>query len=260
MKNTDFDKLVDLLKGKSVERPNRADSGTLSGHAAGEPFEKLVYHLLKGKYPKSIYKQYEFLNDLYMRNPRHITVEDRYSLFESPVALFLLNRGDAATRDWNPTNIFEERQNDTADILGVYNGRFNIIDVKTRNMSKRAMPPNIISAYKLAKACSIMLDNEDFESVNINYIEVEWVENGQRLICNNAYWRALFLSDPSSLYINWAAAMQIQFHVSELDQTYTDGIENWARSYIKHFVGSAESRCNKMYNTYVKPFKKYITK
>ncbi|WP_262498017.1 HincII family type II restriction endonuclease [Prevotella amnii] len=28
------------LKGKRVPRPNRIENGTLSGHAAGEPFEK----------------------------------------------------------------------------------------------------------------------------------------------------------------------------------------------------------------------------
>ena len=43
----DFDKLTHELIQQNVERPNKADAGTLSGHAAGEPFEKLVYHRLK---------------------------------------------------------------------------------------------------------------------------------------------------------------------------------------------------------------------
>ena len=259
MKTADFDYLISSLQNKRVERPNKAGHGTLSGHAAGEPFEKLAYYILKEKYPDNIFKQYEFLNDLYLKNPRRITTADRRSLFESPVAMFLLSRSDKATREWNPSNIFEEKQDDTADILWHENGFFNIIDVKTRNMSKAAMAPNIISAYKLAQACALMIDNNDFTSVGINYVEIEWLEDGENLKCGRAHWRNLFKCNPSSLYINWAAAMQIQFHVSSLDQSFTGTPEDWARAYIKTFVKSAEERCVKMYKTYVEPFKKYLT-
>lgn len=258
MTKNDYDLLIKGLIGKTVERPNKTDNGTLSGHAAGEPFEKLIYHILKDKFPHKIFKQYEFLNDIYMRHPQYITVEDRASLFDSPVALFLLNRGDKATREWSPENVFEERQNDTADILWCFDNYFDIIDVKTRNMSKAAMPPNIISAYKLAKACAIMIDNNDFSSVGIHYIEVEWKEENGVLRCNDAHWKNLFMAVPENLYINWAAAMQIQFHVSELDQKFNQGIEKWSREFLRCFVSSAEKRCQKMYDTYVKPFKKYV--
>ena len=83
------------------------------------------------------------------------------ALFESPIALFLLSRGDSATRLWNPQNIFEEKQNDTADILFHDNKFFEVIDVKTRNMAKSAMAPNIISAYKVAQICTFIIDNEE---------------------------------------------------------------------------------------------------
>lgn len=253
-----LDELVSSLKNQTVERPNKADRGTLSGHAAGEPFEKLAYGLLKEKLPTKIFKQYEYLNDLYLKNPRQITREDRYALFDSPVALFLLSRGDKATEEWNPSKVFEEKQNDTADILWHEKNVFDIIDVKTRNMSKKGMPPNIISAYKLAKACALMIDNEDYDSVAIHYVEVEWEEENDSLRCTDADWKDLFLSDPTTLYINWAAAMQIQFHVSDLDQSFEGDREQWAREYLTTFVKSAESRCKKMYETYVVPFKKYI--
>ena len=139
----DYDSLIEELVGLVVERPNKADNGTLSGHAAGEPFEKLTYHLLKDKYAGKIFKQFEYLNDLYLKNPRNISVEARKALFESPVALFLLSRSDKATRDWNPENVFAEKQDDTADILWYDDGKFDLIDVKTRNMSKRAMAPSL---------------------------------------------------------------------------------------------------------------------
>lgn len=258
MSAINYSQLEQALIGRTVERPNKASSGTLSGHAAGEPFEKLTYHILKAQFPNNIFKQYEYLNDLYLTHPRHISVEQKKDLFNSPVVLFLLSRSDAATRGWNPQNIFEEKQDDTADILYHNNGRFDIIDVKTRNMSKAAMAPNIISAYKLAQACALMLDNNDFTSIDIHYFEVEWKEIGEELKCLNAHCRDLFKSEPEFLYINWAAAMQIQFHVSSLTQTFRGTKEDWARGYIKVFVESAKRRCQKMYDTYVVPFEKYI--
>lgn len=42
MGRVDFARLVSEITGQTVERPNKAGAGTLSGHAAGEPFEKLV--------------------------------------------------------------------------------------------------------------------------------------------------------------------------------------------------------------------------
>ena len=254
----DYQALIKEIKGKTVERPNAASSGTLSGHAAGEPFEKLVYKELKNAYKNNIYKQFEYLNDLYRKNPKSITVEQKAQLFDSPVAFFLLSRSDSATRDWNPNNVFEEKQNDTADILFHNNGKFTLIDVKTRNLSKNAMPPNIISAYKVAKMCAIILDNEEYDTVELNYIEIDWEETGSKLKCVDAHVASLFKAKPQELYINWAVAMQIQFHIAEIDQTYKKDVKNWSKDYLKLFVESAEHRCNIMYEKYVAPFKKYI--
>ena len=246
------------MKGTTVARPNRTNAGTLSGHAAGEPFEKSVYHHLKSNYPSAIYKQYEYLNDLYLKHPKVISVEDRYALLDSPTALFLLSSGDKATRAWAPQNIFEEKQNDTADILYYAEGYYDLIDVKTRNVNKNAQPPNIISAYKLAKACANMIDNEEYDNIGINYIEIDWIEQGDNLLCTDAHYGDLFKAIPRTLYINWAAAMQIQFHVAELDQSWEGSRKEWAKEYIKVFVESAQHRVKKMEDTYITPFLKYI--
>ncbi len=259
MSRVDFDTLVASMRNQTVDRPNKESSGTLSGHAAGEPFEKNVYHKLKELYPANIFKQYEYLNDLYLRHPKHITVEQRYALLDSPTALFLLSRGDKATKEWTPESIFEEKQNDTADILFCDKGFYDIIDVKTRNTSKTAQPPNIISAYKLAKMCALMIDNEEFDNINIDYVEIDWKEQGDILKCTDAHHGNLFLANPDTLYINWAAAMQIQFHVCDLDQNWKATMEEWSRNYLRIFVTSAEARCRKMRDTYVTPFLKYLS-
>lgn len=258
MSRIDYNALLQEMKGTCVERPNKADAGTLSGHAAGEPFEKSVYQHLKTHYPNAVFKQYEFLNDLYLKHPKVITVEDGHALLDSPTALFLLSRGDTATRAWSPQNIFEEKQNDTADIIFYHDHFYDLIDVKTRNINKNAQPPNIISAYKLAKTCACMLDNGEFDTIGINYIEIDWQEQQDFLHCCDAHYANLFKANPAALYINWAAAMQIQFHVVDLDQSWNGTLEQWAREYIRTFVKSAQRRCDKMREEYITPFLKYI--
>ncbi len=247
------------LKGRIVPRPNAASHGTLSGHAAGEPFEKLIYDLLKQSDPTRIYKQFEYLNALYQLYPTAISPQDRFALFNSPIALFLLSRSETATAAWTPENIFQEKQNDTADFLAHENGFFELVDVKTRNRIKHAQPPNIISSYKLAQMCALMFDNQRFDDIDLNYIEVEWEEQANNtLICTQAYHAYLFKVPPEKLYINWAAAMQIQFYVHSIEQTFNESRELWAKRYLYAFTQSAQSRCQTMYEKYVTPFQKYL--
>lgn len=260
MTHINFKDFTKQLIGETVERPNKATAGTLSEHAAGEPFEKKVYTDLKKLYPNKIFKQYEYLNDIFLKHPKVITTQERYALFDSPTILFLLSRGDKATKGWNPNNIFEEKQNDTADIIFTDNGHYDFIDVKTRNLSKSAQAPNIISAYKVAQMCAKMIENEDYNIFNLNYIEIGWLEDQALgiLKCINATHCELFKAKPSSLYINWAAAMQIQFHVSDLDQTWNKSMNDWCIEYLRCFIKSAKERCAKMEELYIKPFLKYI--
>ncbi len=167
--NVNYNKLAKSIKGTFVPKPL---SGTISGNAAGEPFDKHVYTEIKKQFPKNTFRQYEYLNDLFSKNPTVIGFEVRQALFNSPTVLFLLSRGKNATDKWSVENPFDEKQNDTADILVVKNGFYEIIDIKTRNVSKSAQPPNIISAFKLAQVCARMLDNKEFNSFTINFLRL----------------------------------------------------------------------------------------
>lgn len=60
----DYEKLKTDIIGKSIPKPL---SGTLSGHAAGEPFDKFVNQLIKNQYPEDTYRQYEYLNSLFSK-------------------------------------------------------------------------------------------------------------------------------------------------------------------------------------------------
>jgi len=253
--NVNYNELIKKVKGTSVPKPL---SGTLSGHAAGEPFDKHVYNEIKKQFPKNTFRQYEYLNDLYTQNSKVIGYEAREKLFKSPSVHFLLARGKDVTNKWNTDNLFDEKQNDTADILVVKDGFYEIIDIKTRNISKSSQPPNIISAYKLAQVCAKMLDNKEFNNFSINYFEVDWELEETKLVCKDAHFANLFKSPPKNLYINWAAAMQIQFHVCDLEQDFKGTIEKWAKEYLKHFVSKVYERSKEMIKKFAKPFEKYI--
>ena len=170
----------------------------------------------------------------------------------------MLSRGVQATDKWSETNLFEEKQNDTADILQIDSDFYELIDVKTRNIDKSAQAPNIISAYKLAQVCAKMIDNQEFDVFSINYLEVDWKLEQDALVCKNLHYAELFKANPQDLYINWAAAMQIQFHVCDLDQTFSLSREDWAKQYLQHFVTQAKRRADDMINKFVKPFEKYF--
>ena len=255
MNHVDYQALIKTLKGATIPKPF---SGTLSGHAAGEPFDKYVYAEIKKQLPHHTFRQYEYLNDLYSKNPNIIGFDGRQSLFNSPTVLFLLSRGKNATDKWSIENPFDEKQNDTADILVVKDDAYQIIDIKTRNLAKNAQAPNIISAFKLAQVCAKMIDNKEFHSFSIDYLELEWNLMDNFLKCSDAFHAHLFKSIPEKLYINWAAAMQIQFHVKDLNQDFDGNQEQWARQYIKHFVDQAKRRSQEMIKKFVIPFEKYI--
>ncbi len=250
-----YTELINKIKGTSVPKPI---SGTLSGHAAGEPFDKHVYQEIKNQLPQNTFRQYEYLNDLYTQNSDVIGYEAREKLFKSPSVHFLLARGKEVTNKWSSENLFDEKQNDTADILVVKDNFYEIIDIKTRNLSKSAQSPNIISAFKLAQVCAKMIDNKEFDNFSINYFEIDWILENESLVCKDAHFASLFKCNPSSLYINWAAAMQLQFHVCDLDQEFEGSREEWAISYLKHFVTQAKKRSEDMITKFVKPFEKYI--
>ena len=257
MKRIDYEDLLMQMKGLIVESPYIVTSDILSNVSIGQPFETYIYQFLKQKWPHSIFKQHEYIKDIYLKHPKIISTEARRALYDSPTILYvLIERGN----EWNdlPENIFQEKQNDTADIVFYDNGYYDLIDVKTRNRNKDAQAPNIISAYKLAKTCACMIDNDEFDNLSINYIEIDWVENGNQLECVDAHYGNLFKAHPNTLYINWAAAMQIQFHVCDLDQTWEGTHKEWAKEYIRVFVESAKHRCQRMQDMYITPFLKYL--
>ena len=103
-----------------------------------------------------------------------------------------------------------------------------------------------------------MLDNQEFDTLRISYIELDWELIEKKPVCTDVHFADLFKENPDNLYINWAAAMQIQFHVSETGQSYTGNQQQWATDYLKHFVQKAKERTSYMHKKFIEPFERYL--
>jgi type II restriction enzyme len=234
------------LAGKQVERPR----GTLSGHAAGQPFEVLVHDRLRGAWPETCRRHFEMLNEILLANPLSTSPAQRLALFGPASVAGLVARGARPMGLWTPSNLFEEKQNDTAEsiilnrpIFHLDNNPVTLVDVKSHNNAKKGQPPNIMSAGKLAKACKQGLQEGSIE-FDIVYVSVKFDPATSTLDCTEVRTVSIF-KVASPLYINWAAAEQVQFVPHKVDQDYQDSKEHWARAFLQTFCDSLERKIGK---------------
>lgn len=189
-----------------------------------------------------------FMNEFFHKQPQIVPKSDFYNLANHGTALYAIT-----------TDVIEAEN--LTNCLLCYNDKYHyIIAIETIDKSKNAQAPNIISAYKLARMCAIMIDNDEYDIIGIDYIGVDWSEDksGDYLTCQNARHVDLFKVTPSELYINWSAGLQIQFHLDCIDQSWKGTNKEWAVAYLRHFVEKAQTRVDAMRGTFIEPFLKYI--
>lgn len=244
----------DSLKTAVVPRP----SDQLSGHAGGLPFEKLVHDQLTQEFPGRAFRHYEALNHALTAAQGAVgegfKAEDH--VFGSPAVDFLSRRGEDALKKWSLENLFEEKQNDTAESIVFSDATKNfssplvsLVDVKSQNAVKKAQPPNIISANKLIEAAKLVLPNGNPVDFEILYVGVKFKaeERDGKAVLVATDWTVvdLFKIDPAKIYINWSAAFQIQFHPFGVDQSYDGTPNEWLKHFVRVYVTSLEKRVEK---------------
>lgn len=237
---------VSMLEDKGLPRPE----GTLSGHAAGLPFERNVHSLLVASFGERVCRQFDALNRVLLGSLEALSYSQRSELFGPPALRGLVARGKETTKSWSPTNLFEEKQDDTAESIlfskkeiSFFDESVVLIDVKTQNIAKPAQAPNIISSDKLARTLRSALEDGQL-NFDIVYIAVSFLPTATKLVCKSVRTVSLFkIAEP--MYINWTAAQQIQFHPLKVDQDYDGSKQEWARSYLKNFCISLEARIGK---------------
>jgi type II restriction enzyme len=100
-----------------------------------------------------------------------------------------------------------------------------------------------MSAGKLSEALASALAEGSIR-FDVVYVGVSWVIKGETLQASQVSVVSLFKMKPQ-VYINWAAAEQIQFHPHLAEQDFKGTREDWAREYLLHFVSSLEKRIKK---------------
>ena len=184
MRVQDLSEVLADLKGASVKRPN----GILAGHAAGLPFERVVHDRLEQAFPRRTFRHFELLNKILESHPECREANSRLELLGPPSLQYLLKRGKSAMTGWTTSNRFIEKQNDTAETVILPTSKIEIcptpsvptvlVDVKTQDEQKKAQPPNIISAEKVANACRLSLESENFLPFDIALANISAVPEG----------------------------------------------------------------------------------
>lgn len=243
--------VVSQLVGRSVARP----PGTLSGHAAGLPFEKLVHNALLPAYPGQCYRHFEILNVVFGSNEDVLMEKHRIELLGPPALQLLLRRGSQATKTWSVSQQFKEKQNDTAEtVILPRRGRtieplpgepVVLLDVKTQTTSVAGQPPNIISARKVMNACKLVLQHSEESPFDLIYIGIKWYEQNNRLVCERVSAKSLFKIRPAEIYVNWAAATQIQFHPDTVGQNFSGSTLDWCMEFLDSYLKQLERKLEK---------------
>lgn len=231
---------------------SKPEGGTLAGHAAGLPFEDLVHRTLNKHYGNRVQRHFEALNSIFLSRKSAKDFESRMSLLGPKSLQFLLKRGKNAITDWSPSNLFEVKQDDTAESILFPTSNIEmksdgvlLIDVKTQDIEKKAQAPNIMSADKLARACVFALEERNEIPFEILYIGIKWKKESKYLRCVDIKAISMMKIDPKEIYINWVAAQQIQFHPFDVPQDYKGNKREWCKSYLEVFCTSLESRIGK---------------
>ncbi len=246
--------IIKELQNASVPRPSQQ----LSGHAGGLPFETLVHKKLIDYFPNSAFRHYEALN--YILQKELDTQIDstflRNFTYGPPPINYLVARGKEATKKWSADNQFEEKQNDTAESIifsdpadGFKSDLVTLIDIKSQLGTKKAQAPNIISAKKLATTAKLVLEgkvepNFDFLYVGVKF-NPETLNDKKLLVAKDWIVIDLMKIDPATIYINWAAALQIQFHPFEVNQSFEGSKLEWFKGFIETYIKSLKNKINK---------------
>lgn len=241
------------LIGSTVPRP----SGQLAGHAGGLPFEGLLEAKLEERFPHRAFRHYEALNQHLLNYSRRLDKELKNIQFGSSSLHFLVARGKSALQKWSPDNRFEEKQNDTAESVVFSDAHsyfdspwVSLIDVKSQRADQKSQAPNIISAVKMSKLAKIVLTHPE-EPINfeILYAGIKFMPENEGsnkvLRCTETRVVDLMKVNPAMLYINWAAATQIQFHPIEINQSFSGSQQEWFISYLQTYIDSLRNHLSK---------------
>lgn len=220
------------------------------GHAIGSRVETFAHDLLQKCLPGvndqiSVHWPHEFLNKLLGKHQ-----------------MMGLDHAGIISRTWwgklllqkSPKfETYKQTQGLGADLISHYGDGFDDLDgvillnVKSRNLDRKGRHPNIISAYRLLDYFS-SIGNEKPAGDSLDKVQY-WVmgfDHKSGLI-QNVHVKDLFKLDVSKMpAINFDAALQLQWHVSEMEtlpnQTNREFVSNFTEKFNADWIEHKEHR------------------
>ena len=227
-----------------------------SGHRIATPLEEEVYDALSKTYPGLAFKQHEAVNDYLSETVVQGRVPDGF-VFGNEAVDSLVNPGKKALSNW-PEELVPGKQSDTADIVlfsdsALFDGSsVFLIDVKSHDLGKSDQPPNIMSARKLAKVAEICLSKNIDPNFSLYYIDLGYRKKDAGVVVEDVRMVDMMKIPPldyngkgKPLYINWSAAIQVQFRPSEVSQDFELSQKDWLAIFMKNYTSQKRDRIYK---------------
>jgi len=249
------------------------ERGDAYGHEAGMPIERWVKAILDEiDWSKGNVRNYfpnDFLTEIFSR----IGKDERKieNALEQVWWAPLIVSPKQIRQFLNGQNI-ERWQQEGGDIILFYGTDFLkdisnvvLINVKSHDLGRASRPPNIMSAQRLLEYFADLLEREYFGQVlgkvNLWFLGVDYTVHGSVAVVDKVHIRDLFLLDLSKLpQINFDAAIQIQWHVRDMNEIQQDKltfVENLAKTFISQWKAHSERKEAK-YGTLVEKIKKLV--
>lgn len=257
LKMQDVEKVIrDYFENRGYINLNLKSNRETSGHTVATPLEEEVYDALSKAYPGLAFKQHEAVNKYLSQAAAQGRVSHGF-VFGNEAVDYLVNPGKKALSSW-PEEIVPGRQSDTADIVlfsdpSLFDGlSVFLIDVKSHDLGKNSQPPNIMSARKLAKVAEICLSKNIDPNFSLYYIDLGYRKKDAGVVVEDVRMVDMMKIPPldynnkgKPMYINWAAALQVQFRPSEVSQDFELSQKEWLAVFMKNYTSQKRDRIYK---------------
>ena len=257
LKMQDVEKVIrDYFENRGYIDLNLKSNQETSGHTVATPLEEEVYDALSKAYPGLTFKQHEAVNKCLSQAATRDKVSDDF-IFGNEAIDYLVNPGNKALSHW-PEKIVPGRQSDTADIVlfsdsALFDGSsVFLIDVKSHDFGKNSQPPNIMSARKLAKLAEICLSRNIDPNFSMYYVDLGYRKKEAGVVVEDVCMVDMMKIPPldydgkgKPMYINWAAALQVQFRPSEVSQDFELSQKEWLAVFMKNYTSQKRDRIYK---------------
>ena len=173
----------------------------------------------------------------------------------------------------------EASQQDGADMVLFYGknivedmNKLIIINAKSHNKTKKSQAPNIVSVERLVANQLAIIDNFPLDKekqnklfsyrkywiIAIDYIPVS--DSSSESLVSHIHLKDLYKTDGRKIYINFAAALQLQKHPHDMPQIKSQSSNKFINDLLANLMINYSARINKKLQEYKENYQKITGK